>query len=165
MRGRDHGLPTYNDMREYCHLPRVQNFDDLANVMPLNLSQILSTFYDDVDDIDLIVGATLENNVVNNSLVGPTLSCILAYQYNAARAGDRFFYENNGTMNGCEFSLSQINEIKKTTLAKIFCNNVPGMTQIQANIFKVVSPSNPLIPCTNITDIDFSKWKNWTCAY
>lgn len=164
MRGRDHGLPFYNDMRERCHLPRIQNFSDLANVMPAGSAKTLSTFYDDVDDIELSVGGVLEDSIGSSS-VGPTFSCILAYQYNAARVGDRFFYENNGTMNGCEFLPSQINEIKKMTLAKIFCQNVPSMTQIQPNIFKVVSAYNPLMPCSKIADIDFSKWKNWSCAY
>lgn len=37
-RGRDHGLPTYNEMRELCGLRRAQNFQDFGDVMKQEVS-------------------------------------------------------------------------------------------------------------------------------
>ena len=34
MRGRDHGVPAYNDMREYCNLTRAATFAGLRDYMP-----------------------------------------------------------------------------------------------------------------------------------
>ena len=39
--------------------------------------------YDDVDDIDLFVGATLEENLKDdNTLLGPVFTCILVFRIN-----------------------------------------------------------------------------------
>jgi peroxidase len=32
-RGRDHGIPGYNALRELCGKPRANNFDDLSDTM------------------------------------------------------------------------------------------------------------------------------------
>lgn len=162
MRARDHGLPTYNEMREFCGLPKIHNWNDLSFMMLPQYSQTLQQFYSSVDDLELTLTAALEYKL-SGSLVGPTFSCILAYQFNALREGDRFFYENGATQSGCEFTLAQLAEIKKESFAKLFCNNVPGLTQIQKRAFELISDTNPLMNCTHLPDIDYSKWQNFGC--
>ena len=53
-RGRDHGLPSYNDMREAVGLGRVDSFSDI-NSDP-EIQSRLEEVYDSVDNIDIWIG-------------------------------------------------------------------------------------------------------------
>lgn len=39
-RGRDHGLPPYNALREYCGLKKAKKFKDFSDVMEKSVSEI-----------------------------------------------------------------------------------------------------------------------------
>lgn len=91
-RGRDHGLATYNDMRTFCGLPRANTWSDLSEYIPPKDIANLQRLYNTVDDVDLMVGGTLEQHV-QGTLAGPTFLCILTEQFFRTRCGDRFFYE------------------------------------------------------------------------
>lgn len=52
-RGRDHGLPSYNEYRDLCRLGKARDFSDLAPVIhPRKISQ-LERIYGNVDDIGI----------------------------------------------------------------------------------------------------------------
>ena len=55
--------------------------------------------------------------------LGPTYSKIIANQFARLRKGDRFFYEDD-TDENVRLRPAELREIKKTTLALIFCNNL-----------------------------------------
>ena len=88
-------------------------------------------FFRHVNDIDLFTGAVTEEPL-DGALVGPTLACIIGLQLKALKVGDRFYYENNEP--NTAFSLAQLDEIKKTTLAKVICRNT-NIGKIQENVF------------------------------
>ena len=44
-RGRDHGLPTYNTMREYCHLPKAKIFSNFKEIKDSSVRQTLKRMY------------------------------------------------------------------------------------------------------------------------
>uniref|UniRef100_A0A6P7F5B2 Peroxidase-like n=1 Tax=Diabrotica virgifera virgifera TaxID=50390 RepID=A0A6P7F5B2_DIAVI len=156
-RGRDHGLPGYNDYRKLCGLPKASNFKDFMDVMTNNSVNILSKQYKHVDDVDLLIGGLLEKPL-QGSLVGQTFSCILADQFVRTRRGDRYFYLNSQQPK--PFTHLQLSEIKKITLARIFCDN-SDIATIQPNVFEKVSSSNKLMNCNTsdqIPKLDLSVW-------
>lgn len=92
---------------------------------------MLFTSFSHVNDIDLFTGAVSETPL-DGALVGPTLACIIGLQFKALKVGDRFYYENNEPFAG--FRLSQIDQIKNTTLAQVICRNM-NIGKIQKNVF------------------------------
>lgn len=54
--------------------------------------QKLSILYQHPDDVDLVVGASIEAHI-KDTLTGPTFLCIMTEQFYRTRVGDRFFYE------------------------------------------------------------------------
>ncbi|XP_072384228.1 peroxidase-like [Diabrotica undecimpunctata] len=153
-RSREHGLGSYNDMRVYCGLGRIHNFYDLLDIMEIEDVEKLISLYDHPDDIDLIVGGSLERTVPG-TLAGPTFLCIMFEQFYRTRVADRFFFENYYT----GFSRAQLREIRKSSIARLICDNANHIIEIQRHAFVQVSHSNPRIACNKIPGIDLTLWE------
>lgn len=93
-RGRDHGLPSYNDMRESMGLPRIESFSD--PIFQGEFGARMASIYDSPDDIDLWVGALAEDQI-GNSMLGQTMTYIVAGQFAATAAADPNFFTNHAT--------------------------------------------------------------------
>jgi hypothetical protein len=87
------------------------------------------------DDVDLTVGASLESHV-SGALAGPTFLCILTEQFYRTRVGDRYFFEHGDETT---FSREQLQEIRKASMAKLFCDNGNNIEQMQPAAFLRVS--------------------------
>ena len=87
-RGRDHGLSGYNKFREFCGRGRATEWRDLDNDIPGSGINKLQSVYMHPDDVDLFPGLLMEKKVPGG-IVGPTLGCILATQFNNLRQCDR----------------------------------------------------------------------------
>lgn len=93
-RGRDHGLPDYNTVREGIGLSRRKSF---AEITPdEKIQKKFERVYASVDDVDLWVGGLAEEHV-EGGCVGETFARIIAMQYRILRDGDRFWFENPDT--------------------------------------------------------------------
>uniref|UniRef100_A0A0N4ZHK0 peroxidase n=1 Tax=Parastrongyloides trichosuri TaxID=131310 RepID=A0A0N4ZHK0_PARTI len=149
-RGRDHGLPSYNKFRNLCGLRQARRFEELQNeiLSPFTLNK-LQRMYGSIDNIDLFVGGILEDPVLHG-LVGPTITCIIGPQFKRTRDGDRFYYENPGI-----FTPAQLKEIRKSSFSRILCDNGDNINQVTKEAFRI---SN-LTPCSQIPQMDLSKWK------
>ncbi len=99
-RGRDHGLPGYNDFRELCsdlfpesdvYQTRIADtFDDIAHeISDPDTRSALEKLYGHPGNIDLIVAGMLEDPLAGG-LVGPTDACLIAEQMKRIRDGDRY---------------------------------------------------------------------------
>ncbi|XP_055371006.1 heme peroxidase 2 [Condylostylus longicornis] len=156
-RGRDHGIPSYNNYRQLCNLKRAKTWQDLSREIPTEVIARFKTIYESVDDIDLFPGAMTERPL-QGGLVGPTLACIIGLQFRQLRKCDRYWYENN--IPGIKFSETQLAEIRKTTLAKIVCENLEIQGDMQRAAFDLPSNFlNPRVPCQSMHQIDLSAWR------
>ncbi|VDM96570.1 unnamed protein product, partial [Thelazia callipaeda] len=156
--GRDHGIPGYTAFRRACGLPPVSNFTDLEGVLNTFDVDKLSKLYTHIDDVDLFVLGMAEKPELG-ALVGPTFACIIGRQFEKARRGDRFWYENFFAPSA--FSLEQLNEIRKTTLARIVCDNANGIQKVQQNVFTLADfyGNCPMNCSSTIIDrIDLTQW-------
>lgn len=156
-RGREHGLRPYVDYLQYCTGYQATTFEHLLQYTPAHIVQLYSTLYDDVTDIDLFTGGITENNV-QGGLVGPTFACILGQQFRRLKFGDRFYYEHEGQAGS--FAPEQLQEIRKTTLAHILCDNCYSLTTVQTRtMFRPDLADNPEVPCESIPRPDLSYWQ------
>lgn len=91
-RGRDHGIPGYNEVREEFGLAPMATLDDITSRFAARLESI----YDDPYSCDFWVCAIAEDHVPG-ALVGETVKAILVDQFQRSRDGDRFWYERDLT--------------------------------------------------------------------
>jgi peroxidase len=96
----------------------------------------LKSLYVSHEDVDLTVGASLESHVAG-ALAGPTFLCILTEQFYRTRVGDRYFYERGD--HGVALSREQLNEVRKASMARLFCDNGNNIEQMQRAAFLRVS--------------------------
>jgi hypothetical protein len=123
-RGRDHGLPAYNDARRSLGLEPMKDFADVTS--DAALERRLRAAYATVDDIDLWVGGLAEDPVKGGH-VGELLRTILIMQFTALRDGDRFWYTRWLTR-------GEIRLVNNTRLADIIRRNT-GIVSLQRNVF------------------------------
>lgn len=126
-RGRDHGVPGYNDMREAMGLVRVTQFGQITS--DAELADALFDTYGDVNEIDLWVGGLSEDAVAGSQL-GELFQEILIQQFTALRDGDRFWWETHLTAD-------ERNRVRNTTLAEIIRDNTNIGGELQDNVFIV----------------------------
>ena len=103
--------------------------------------------YKSVEDIDLFIGAIQELATEEDSLVGSTFLCLIGDVFARMRFGDRFFYDNENQAGS--FTEDQLNQIRRTSLARIICDNTK-IEEIQPMAFRQVnSLANRLTRCTS----------------
>lgn len=126
-RGRDHGLPDYNTVRQAYGLRAVRRFADITGDRAKQ--EALAAVYDSVNDIDLWVGALCEDPH-EDAMVGELIYTALKDQFEALRDGDRFWYEN-------DLSPGHQREINNTRLSDIIRRNSSIGNEIQDDVFHV----------------------------
>lgn len=114
----------------------------------------LARLYGSVDEIDLYIGGVSEKPM-KDALVGPTFVCIIGDQFSRLRRGDRFFYEEGGHPSSFDqgnqieqsfrmhsyyiantiIILVQLQELRKSSLARLLCDNSDDMALIQPLAF------------------------------
>ena len=129
-RGRDHGLPRYNVVRQDFGLAPKHSFAEVTSdpVMQAKLAGAYAT----VDDIDVWVGALAEDHY-NRAQVGELIFTILKDQFTRLRDGDRFWYQSY-------LPRSWARELQGQSLSTIIRRNTPIRNELQRNAFVVPAP-------------------------
>ncbi|CAM9989871.1 unnamed protein product, partial [Ascophyllum nodosum] len=94
-RGRDHGVPTYNDAREAYGLSRATSFSDVT--ADTNIEALLEQAYgDDIGLLDALTGALAEgSNMSCSSILGDLLQEVWKDQLYRSIVGDRLFHKHS----------------------------------------------------------------------
>jgi len=124
-RGRDHGLPSYNDAREDLGLKRRQSFEEITTDSVV--VDKLKSVYTNVDDIDVWIGG-LSEDLYQDSSLGELFHIIIKMQFENVRDGDRFWYQNI-------FSGDELANLEKTTLLDVIRRNTLIDDELQDNVF------------------------------
>lgn len=127
-RGRDHGLPSYNDARRGLGLAPRTDFSEITS--DVQIAAALDEAYDSIEDVDLWLGAIAEDSV-GDGLVGELLQVIIADQFTRTRDGDRFFYLNDAML------LDLFPDVGNTRLSEVIMQNT-SIAAMQANAFIAV---------------------------
>jgi len=126
-RGRDHGLPNYNQVRSAYGLTPISSF---AEITPNpEVLQNLAGAYETVDQIDVWVGGLAERHV-RGAIVGPTFHAILKDQFERLRDGDRFWYRSY-------FSDRISDSLENQTLSRIIRRNSTLGAEIPRDVFHI----------------------------
>lgn len=89
-RGRDHGLPVCNRVREQFGLPAFTSFGQITS--DRNVVRRLRAAYNNVNQIDTWVCGICEDHAAGSSL-GNLFNTIVRSEFTRLRDGDRFYFE------------------------------------------------------------------------
>ena len=94
-------------------------------------------------------------------VLGPTFQCLIAEQFRRLRVGDRFWFENEPNASShtikTAFTACQLEEIRKTSLAKVICNNSDYIGAIPRQVLSLLTG---FISCNELPDLNLEAWKS-----
>ncbi|MCA9266047.1 MAG: hypothetical protein KDA60_19440 [Planctomycetales bacterium] len=112
-RGRDHGLPDFNTLREAMGLDRIDSFAELTS--DTELAAQFAAIYGSPDNADPWIAMIAEDQLPG-TMTGETVYTYLVDQFSRLRDGDRFYFEN-------ALEADQIAAIKATRLSDVIERN------------------------------------------
>ncbi len=125
-RGRDHGIPDYNTVREAFGLAPKASFDQISS--DPEVAAGLQAMYGDVNNIDAWVGALSEDHYVDSQM-GELITTGLAMQFTMTRDGDRLWFLNDPAL-----SANDKDWLMSLKLSDIIRMNT-SITNLQDNVF------------------------------
>ena len=133
-RTRDHGIASYNLVRQSYGLEAVATFLEISS--DTSVQRTLEEIYDSTGRLELWPAGLAEDHMVG-AMVGETFHAIIVDQFTRLRDGDRFWYENDPY-----FLANQeiLDELRETTLADIIRRNTPIDGEIPDDVFTLVTP-------------------------
>lgn len=147
-RGREHGIPSYNELRKHCSLPKAESFTQFGDTMNIKAIEKLKKIYRCPDDVDGFVGMNMEDPY-KDGVVGQVASCIIAKQFKDLRDGDRFHYHYEDGL-----TEHQLHFVKDYPLSCLLCKTV-HIEEMAKNPFQTPGKDNPLMKCSDCDKFPF----------
>jgi peroxidase len=126
-RGRDMGLPSYNQTRIDYGLAPKASFAEMTSDM--TVQTLLSQAYTSPDDLDVFIGGLVEDHV-NGGQVGELFWTIIKEQFQRSRDGDRFWYESY-------LDATTLATVQAQTLGAIIKRNCFIGSEMQDEVFHI----------------------------
>ena len=125
-RGRDHGIPGFNDLCQGMGRPRAVNWADISSDPVIQAR--LAAAYATVDDVDAWTGM-LSQDHLPGALVGVTIHAVVVDQFTRLRDGDRFWYQGY-------LPPSLVDLVERQTLARIIRRNTDVGGELPDDVFR-----------------------------
>ena len=94
-------------------------------------------------------------------VLGPTFQCLIAEQFRRLRVGDRYWFENEPKASShttkTAFTACQLEEIRKTSLAKVICNNSDYIAAIPKDVLSLLKG---FVNCNYLPGVNLEVWKS-----
>ncbi|CAG8540148.1 15379_t:CDS:10 [Funneliformis mosseae] len=139
VRGRDHGIPSYNDARVAFGLSKKLTWAEISS--DPEVQKKLEETYGTIDRVEAFMGGLAEDHV-NGGNYGELFSKSFVESWSKIRDSDRFWYENKDA----GFSKDELSIIQKTTLLQIFERNTPQYVTYPQNLWFVQPPISKTKP-------------------
>ncbi|RXN26191.1 dual oxidase 1-like protein [Labeo rohita] len=160
-RGRDFGLPSYNQIRESLNMRPINSWDEINPKLSNTqfLRKLAELYENDISRLELFVGGLLETQ----EGPGPVFSTIILDQFERIRNADRFWFEN--IQNGL-FTEEEIQAIRNTTFHDVLLHVTSAEEgDIQKNVFFWMNgdpcpqpqpiTASDLHPCTKASSMSY----------
>jgi len=145
VRARDHGIADYNTIRKELGLISINNWTDITDNS--QIQQRFKLTYNNVNEIDAIIGMLAEDHV-SNSTLGETSYYIIKQQFESLRDGDPLFYLNDSDLKHIQ------DELSNTKLSDIILRNTE-INEIHNNVFFISTIDSSIINSDSLSVIDY----------
>lgn len=155
-RGRDVGLPDYRRVLEWAHNATIESFDDIRqlNVSSEETVQLLERLYQNINEIDLFVGASLEKPY-GTGVIQLTNQMMKLHQHVRQVYGDRFFWSHRGVLTDAQRKVL----IASSTLSQLLCE-VLDIEEVPEDVMTFQGDRPAMKLCSSYGNIDLDPWKN-----
>lgn len=133
-RGRDHGIPRYNNVRRAYGLVPASSFGDVSSD-PVVQAKLSEAYGGDIAQLELWPGGLAEGHLPG-AMLGETFHAIVADQFRRLRAGDRFWFENDPYFLA---NANLLNQIHSVTLADVIRRNTLLDETLSDNVWQLPS--------------------------
>ena len=137
-RGRDHGIPSYNQVRGAYGLSPARSFADVSTD-PEVQAKLANAYGGNINHLELWPGGLAEDHLPG-AMLGETFHAIVADQFRRLRDGDRYWYENDPYLLTHPALLKQVRSV---TLADIIRRNTRLDNELSDNVFQLAGGTDP----------------------